>query len=95
MAVGIRLKFDGGTQENYDAVHSAIGIDDNPPAGLIVHSAGPIEGGWGVIDFWESREAFDGFVGERLMPGIQGLGDQAFPSAPDVKEFPVQNLMIA
>ena len=63
MAVGIRLKFDGGTQEQYDAIHGGMNVDADPPAGLIFHSAGPIDGGWGVIDFWESREAFDQFVG--------------------------------
>jgi hypothetical protein len=92
MAVGIRLKFSGGTQQNYDAAHGVMEIDSDPPEGMIVHAAGPVEGGWGVIDFWESREAFDRFVGERLMPGLQGLGDRGFPNPPDVKEFPVHNL---
>jgi hypothetical protein len=92
MAVGIRLKFSGGTQQNYDAAHAKMEIDTDPPAGMIVHSAGPIEGGWGVIDFWESRQAFDNFVAERLMPRLQSLGDQGFPGPPDVKEFAVHNL---
>jgi hypothetical protein len=91
MAVGLRLKFSGGTQQQYDAVHGAMNIDSDPPAGLIFHMAGPIEGGWGVIDAWQSREAFDSFVGARLMPHLQGLGDQGFPNPPDVKEFPVHN----
>jgi hypothetical protein len=91
MAVGIRLKFAGGKQESYDTVHSSMGIDSNPPAGMIFHSAGPIDGGWGVIDVWESREAFDTFVSSRLMPAVQAAGDQAFPAPPDVKEFPVHN----
>jgi hypothetical protein len=51
MAVGIRLKFNGGTQENYDAAHGVMEIDTDPPTGMIVHAAGPVEGGWGVIDF--------------------------------------------
>ncbi|MCW3067406.1 MAG: hypothetical protein JWL67_31, partial [Solirubrobacterales bacterium] len=50
------------------------------------------DGGWGIIDFWESREAFDSFVQERLMPRLQSLGDRGFPAPPDVKEFPVHNL---
>ncbi len=62
MAIGIRLKFAGGTQANYDAAHGVMEVDTDPPAGMIVHSAGPVEGGWGVLDFWESREAFDSFV---------------------------------
>ena len=48
MAVGLRIKFDGGTQDQYDAIHSHMKIDENPPDGMIFHSAGPIEGGLGV-----------------------------------------------
>ncbi len=92
MAVGIRVKFDGGTQEQYDAIHSQMNVDANPPQGLIFHSAGPIEGGWGVIDFWESRQAFDTFVQSQLMPTAQQLGDRSFPNPPDVREFPVHHV---
>jgi hypothetical protein len=92
MAVGLRLKFEGGTQQQYDTIHSSMNIEADPPAGLIFHSAGPIDGGWGVIDFWESRDAFDQFVQSRLMPKMQELGDQGMPAPPDVKEFPVHNM---
>jgi hypothetical protein len=92
MAIGLRLKFDGGTQEQYDSVHSKMGIDQNPPEGLIFHSSGPIDGGWGVIDFWESRDAFNSFAESRLQPTLQELGDQAFQGAPDIKEFPVHHI---
>lgn len=91
MAIGLRLKFDGGTQDQYEAVHSELGIAENPPEGMIFHSAGPIEGGWGVIDFWESREHFDRFQQSRLGPTIQALGDRAPQGPPDIKEFPVHN----
>jgi len=66
-------------------------IDENPPDGMIFHSAGPIEGGWGVIDFWESREHFDRFVGARLQPAMAELGDRTMQSPPDIKEFPSTN----
>ena len=51
--------------------------------------AGPVEGGWGIIDTWESRGAFDQFAAHRLQPAIQELGADAFQSPPDIKEFPV------
>lgn len=92
MAVGLRLKFDGGTQEQYDAAHSHMDVDQNPPDGLIFHSAGPIDGGWGVIDFWESREAFDRFVQSQLQPAIQELGERTMQSPPDIREFPVHHI---
>ena len=44
MAIGLRLKFEGGTQDQYDAMHGQMGIDGDPPEGLIFHSAGPIDG---------------------------------------------------
>ena len=95
MAVGIRQKFNGGTQANYDAAHAVMEVDTDPPAGMLVHSAGPVEGGWGIIDFWESRDAFDTFVRDRLMPRLQSRGGEGFPSPPDVKEFEVHNLQTA
>jgi hypothetical protein len=91
MAVGLRLKFDGGTQEQYDAVHSQVLNSSWPPQGLIFHSAGPIEGGWGVIDFWESRAEFDTFIANTLQPALQQVGPDAFQGPPDIKEFPVHN----
>lgn len=92
MAVGLRLKFSGGTQEQYDAMHTHIGIDDDPPEGLIFHAAGPIDSGWGIIDFWESRDHFDRFQETRLGPAIGELGAQAMQSPPEIKEFPVHHL---
>jgi len=90
MAIGLWLRFEGGTQEQYDAVNAEMGVEENPPEGLIFHSAGPTDAGWNVIDFWESREAFDRFQRERLGPAIAAMGDNA-PPPPNIKEFPVYN----
>ena len=45
MAVGLRLKFSGGTEDQYRAVHSKMDVETDPPDGMIFHSAGPIDGG--------------------------------------------------
>lgn len=92
MAIGLRIKFDGGKQEQYDAVHGHMEIDSSPPEGLIFHAAGPIEGGWGVIDFWESRADFDRFSQERLQPALAELGERTFQTPPDIKEFAVHHI---
>ncbi|HEX5375080.1 MAG TPA: hypothetical protein VFW48_02875 [Solirubrobacterales bacterium] len=91
MTVGLWVSFAGATQEQYDAVNAEMGAAENPPEGLVFHAAGPMEGGWNAIDFWESREHFDRFQQERLGPAIQALGDKAPPNPPNVKEFPVYN----
>jgi hypothetical protein len=92
MAIGLRIKFAGATQEQYDAMHDQMDVDANPPAGLIFHMAGPIEDGWGIIDAWESRGQFDAFQADRLMAAIQALGDRAPQGPPDIKEFPVHSI---
>jgi hypothetical protein len=53
---------------------------------LIFHASGPIDGGWGVIDFWESRAHFDAFAAERIGAAMGASGIEA---APDIREFPV------
>jgi hypothetical protein len=93
MAIGLWISFAGGTQEQYDAVNAEMGVEENPPEGLIFHSAGPMGDGWSVIDFWESRELFDRFQQERLGPAVEALGDKAPPGPPQIKEFSVHNII--
>ena len=87
MAVGIRLKMPGVTAEMFDRLHAAIDPDGNPPDGLLFHAAGPVECGFGVIDFWESRAHFDRFQQERIGPAMAAIGAPVGP--PDTHEFPV------
>ena len=96
MAVGIRLKLTGVTAEQMDKLNAAIDPDGNPPDGIIFHSSGPVDGGWGVIDFWKSREHFDRFSAERIGPamaapsGLRGL-HRTFTSSPCTSTFPASN----
>ena len=54
------------------------------PDGCLVHSAGEGPNGFRVVDIWESQEAFDSFMNERLMPAMQeaGMGDMASTATP-------------
>lgn len=92
MAIGLSIRIEGGTAEQYDAVDAKLNVDGDPPDGLILHSAGPIKSGWGIIDFWESREQFDAFQESRLGPALAELGDQGFSGQPEIKEFPVHHI---
>jgi hypothetical protein len=87
MAVGIRFKIAGVTAEQFDQLNAAVDPDGNPPDGLLFHASGPIEDGWGVIDFWESRAHFDRFSHERIGPAMAAIG--AAGPQPDIREFPV------
>ncbi len=92
MTVGIRIKLPGVTQELFDRVNARIDPMGNPPKGILFHASGPIDDGWGVIDFWESTEAFDRFTQNKLMPVMQQLGDRGFANPPERKDFTVHNL---
>lgn len=92
MAVGIRMKFAGMTQEQYDRVNEKV-IAAGQPSGLIFHSSGPIEGGSGVIDFWKSRAEFDALL-PHVEQSVQAAGVQ-LQGPPDIKEFPVYDTLPA
>jgi hypothetical protein len=49
---------------------------DWPAEGMLVHTAGEAEGGFRIVDVWESEEAVQRF-GETLMPILQELGIEA------------------
>ena len=87
MMVGIRIKLAGVTVEQFDQLQAVIDPDANPPDGLVFHASGPVEGGWGVLDFWESRPHFDRFAAERIGPSLAAIG--ATGVQPEVHEFPV------
>ena len=87
MAVGIRIKLVGVTEEQFDAVNKHVDPVGNPPKGLLFHASGPIDEGWGVIDFWESRQDFDAFE-PRIGAAVAAAGAQ-MQGAPDIKQFSV------
>ncbi len=93
MAIGIRIKLPGITQEQFDSAHDAINPGRETPNGLIFHASGPIDGGWGIIDFWETRADFDAFS-SKIGEGMDAVG--IHPSGPpDIKEFPVHETIPA
>ncbi|CAN5213533.1 hypothetical protein BH20ACT9_BH20ACT9_08840 [soil metagenome] len=62
------------------------------PAGGILHVAGPSpDGGWRVIELWESEEDAYRFLRERLGPALQAAGVSGPPPQPQF--WPVHNYM--
>ena len=56
--------------EMYEEVQEKVGTDTNPPAGLIVHTIGEVNGGLQIVDVWESEQAAQKFGEERLRPAV-------------------------
>ena len=64
----------GDDTSNYDALHERI-TASGPIEGFLVHTAGATpDGGFRIFEVWQSEEAFQRFVQERLMPLLQELG---------------------
>jgi hypothetical protein len=98
MAVAIVQEFpiegDDRSTTNYDGIHKALGVEENPPAGGLVHTAGFDEqaGLFRIFEVWESREAWDAFYNDRLLPVIQPVLDQGAQS-PETRIYELHNFM--
>lgn len=74
------LEFEGLGHDEYEAVNKLLNVDMNTgegdwPAGLITHLAGPTEeGGWMVLEVWESRAQQEEFLNGRLGRALQEGG---------------------
>lgn len=67
MSYGVLQEMPGVTEADYKAVERHLGPDR--PQGLLAHVSGPADGGWRVINIWESEAAFQRFRSERLLRG--------------------------
>lgn len=86
MTVRIHTTLPGVSQEQFDALHKVL-TAGAPPRGLLFHSSAPVEGGWRVIDFWESRQDCDAAMPE-VQKAIESAGVTP-QGPPSVEEFPV------
>jgi hypothetical protein len=95
MPVGMLLDTPEGSQEMYEALTTKIFGSLQPavlPEGLIFHTAGPRdEGGWRVIDVWESEDAFWQFFDAKVLPAAGELGQAPPESRPTF--FAIHNLI--
>jgi quinol monooxygenase YgiN len=78
------------SKEAYETVTEQMFGTKIAPAvdGCLVHSAGEGPNGFRVVDIWESHEAFDSFMNDKLMPAMQeaGMADMA-GTPPDIIEL--------
>jgi hypothetical protein len=91
MAIASIADTPGGTTEQAQALQQRMNLPANPPSGALLSLAGPFEGGWRVINVWESQEAWEAFRRGQLEPALQQLG---FPT-PQFQIWPLQGLVIA
>jgi len=62
---------EGTTLEFLDEVTREMGVETQPPAGLIVHTHFEQDGRVRVMDVWDSQDEYESFRDSTLMPAMQ------------------------
>jgi hypothetical protein len=90
MAVAVLVDNPNASQETYERVRDELGLEGKP-AGGIAHIAGPSpDGGWRVIEVWESEDDARRFYEERLLPAFAAVG---VPESAEREVWPVHAVM--
>ena len=89
MTTGMLFEFEGLDERTYDRINDTLNLYNDPPKGLLLHSGGPIPGGWRVFDIWESKELFEQFLNTRLQKAFTKVGLTRPPKRQD--SFPIHN----
>jgi hypothetical protein len=97
MAIGRLTRLPEGLgAAQYDAVSAKLNLANNPPDGLLFHSAGELEGVFQIFNVWESSEHADRFTRERLQPArVDVMGEERAGAAEaGVVDVPIHNYVI-
>ena len=93
MQFGVMHFFAGGTKENYEASIAAVHpADGSLPAGQIFHAAGASPGGWTIVAVHESKESWEAFRDDILMPRLSAGVEGGFAGPPEETEIDITNL---
>lgn len=93
MAYAIVHYFEGATKEQYEASIAAVHPSRMTlPQGQIFHAAGPYAGGWSVIAVFDSKDSWDRFRDDVLMPQMRAGIPGGFTGPPKEMGFEVDNL---
>ncbi len=93
MAYAILHHFPGGTKDQYEKTLAAVHPSGNGlPAGQIFHAAGLSEGGWTVMALHDSKESWERFRDQILMPRLKEGIEGGLVGPPQETAFEVHNL---
>lgn len=70
MAVLITVEVKGQTQQGYDGMLGALAPAIKQAPGFVLHTSHPVEGGWRVIEIWESENNANQFFAKHVAPNL-------------------------
>jgi hypothetical protein len=71
MTIAMIFDAKGVTREQYEQVLRETSPNDKMPKGMLYHTAGPSEGGWNVVEVWETEAAAWQFFKEKLGKALE------------------------
>jgi len=89
--VVVEMRWPGVTPAQYDEAKRRVDWEGNPEGAGTVHLAWFEGGALRCYDVWDSGAAFNAFVQNRLMPGLEGLGIEG---PPEVRFHPAHDVFI-
>ena len=91
MAFGIVHQFAGGTEEQYRnslaVVHPS---DGSLPEGQVFHAAGATPDGWVIVAIHDSKDSWERFRDQTLMPAMQAGIEGGLVGPPQETAFEVK-----
>ena len=74
MAVTLFMRIPELPMAGYDRLMLGLELDVNPPVGLILHVASEAAGAVNVCEVWQTAQAADSFVDQRLRDALKTVG---------------------
>ena len=92
MAVAVEVRFPNATLDQYDQMLQQAGLHDSTtgPPGLVFHWVTQDGDAMYAVDVWESREAFETYAQEHLVPMARGVG---LEGEPELRFYDVHNTL--
>jgi len=92
MAHAVVHYFPGGTREQYEASITAVHPSRTQlPEGQIYHASGPTEDGWVIFAVHDTKESWERFRDNVLLPALGAGVEGGFPTPPREDTFDVYN----
>ena len=82
----------GRSTLNYDAISERLGAVEDPPRGMLMHTAGFTGTGFRIFDVWETQADFDIFLTERLMPVVMEIAGSV-SAPPEITMYELRNFV--
>jgi heme-degrading monooxygenase HmoA len=71
MAILVTALQSGGSPEEAERFKTLLHDKLQKAPGFLFHADGPVEGGWQIVDAWETREDFDRWYESEVKPNLR------------------------